>query len=71
MTSTTLLRREASSLQLVARDETRPTGRNRRILVPRYGGPDAMTVIEEPLPEPGHDQEAAGWTQRVCRGKPQ
>lgn len=27
--------------------------RNRRIIVPRYGGPDVMTVIEEPLPEPG------------------
>ena len=26
---------------------------NRRIVVPRYGGPDVMTVIEEPLPEPG------------------
>ena len=53
MTSTTLLRNEPSSLELVASDETRPTGCNRRILVPRYGGPDAMTVIEEPLPEPG------------------
>jgi len=40
-------------------DETRqscdpgPTRRNRRIVVPRYGGPDVMSVIEEPLPEPG------------------
>lgn len=29
------------------------TRRNRRIVVPRYGGPEVMTVIEEPLPEPG------------------
>jgi len=29
------------------------TRRNRRIVVPRYGGPDVMSVIEEPLPEPG------------------
>jgi hypothetical protein len=27
--------------------------RNRRVIVPRYGGSDVMTVIEEPLPEPG------------------
>jgi NADPH:quinone reductase len=28
------------------------TRRNRRIIVPRYGAPDVMTVVEEPLPEP-------------------
>jgi NADPH2:quinone reductase len=26
---------------------------NRRILMTRYGGPELMTVVEEPLPEPG------------------
>jgi NADPH:quinone reductase len=27
--------------------------RNRRWVVPRYGGPEAMTLAEEPLPDPG------------------
>lgn len=27
-------------------------GRNRRIVVPRYGGPEVMTIVEEPIPEP-------------------
>jgi NADPH2:quinone reductase len=27
-------------------------GRNRRIVVPRYGGPGVMTLVEEPIPEP-------------------
>src|SRR5215468_9580765 len=27
-------------------------GRNRRIVVLRYGGPEVMTVVEEPIPEP-------------------
>jgi NADPH2:quinone reductase len=27
--------------------------RNRRIVVPRYGGPDVMTIVEEAIPEPG------------------
>jgi NADPH2:quinone reductase len=27
-------------------------GRNRRIVVPRYGGPEVMTLVEEPIPEP-------------------
>jgi NADPH:quinone reductase-like Zn-dependent oxidoreductase len=26
--------------------------RSRRIVVPRYGGPQVMRVIEEPLPKP-------------------
>ena len=33
--------------------DPRATRRNRRIVVRRYGGPEVMTVIEEPLPEPG------------------
>ena len=33
--------------------DARRTRCNRRIIVPRYGGPDVMTVVEEPLPEPG------------------
>ena len=33
--------------------EAVPTiGRNRRIVVPRYGGPEVMTIVEEPIPEP-------------------
>jgi len=43
---------ERSSLDVVAEDGARAIRRNRRILVPRYGGPDVITVIEEPLPEP-------------------
>jgi hypothetical protein len=39
-------------VELVAADNRRATRRNRRILVPQYGGPDVMTVIDEPLPEP-------------------
>jgi NADPH2:quinone reductase len=27
-------------------------GRNRRIVVPGYGGPEALTIVEEPIPEP-------------------
>jgi NADPH:quinone reductase len=30
--------------------------RNRRIVVPRYGGPDVMTIVEEAIPEPGPQQ---------------
>jgi hypothetical protein len=26
--------------------------RNRRIVVPRYGGPEVMTIVEESIPEP-------------------
>src|SRR5262245_4570298 len=53
MISTAPSRDEPSSLDVVAEDSARATRRNRRIIVPRYGGPDVMTVIEEPLPEPG------------------
>lgn len=53
MTSTVLSRNESSSLELVAADDGRVTRRNRRTIVPRYAAPDVMTVIEEPLPEPG------------------
>jgi alcohol dehydrogenase-like protein len=56
MTSTAPLRNERSWLEIVAADGARATRRNRRIIVPRYGGPDVMTVIEEPLPEPGPGQ---------------
>jgi NADPH:quinone reductase len=52
MTSTVLSRNERASVEPVAAYE-RTTRRNRRIIVPRYGAPDVMTVIEEPLPEPG------------------
>jgi NADPH2:quinone reductase len=38
---------------MLAENHARVTRSNRRIVVPRYGGPDVMTVIEEPLPEPG------------------
>lgn len=37
------------------RDST-STRRNRRIVVPRYGGPEVMTVMDEPLPEPGQGE---------------
>ena len=40
-------------LELAAGDEGRATRRNRRIIVPRYGGPEVMTLVKEPLPEPG------------------
>ena len=53
MTSTTPSRDERASLETVVADEGRATRCNRRIIVPRYGGPDVMMVIEEPLPEPG------------------
>ena len=53
MSSTALLPNESSSLELVAQNNARGTRCNRRIIVPRYGGPDVMTVVEEPLPEPG------------------
>ena len=56
MTSTVLSRHERSSLEVVAADDARVTSRNRRIIVPRYGAPGVMTVIEEPLPEPGLGQ---------------
>jgi NADPH2:quinone reductase len=52
MTSTVLSRNEPSSLEVVAADAARATQRNRRIIVPRYGAPGVMTVVEEPLPEP-------------------
>jgi NADPH:quinone reductase len=29
---------------------------NRRIVVPRYGGPEVMKVVEEPIPEPGQGE---------------
>lgn len=53
MTSTAPSRNKRSPLEIVAEDGARATRRNRRIIIPRYGGPDVMTVIEEPLPEPG------------------
>jgi hypothetical protein len=53
MSSTALLSNKSSSLELVAPDDARETRCNRRIIVPRYGGPDVMTVVQEPLPEPG------------------
>ena len=53
MPSTALLSNKSSSLELVAHDDARGTRCNRRIIVPRYGGPDVLTVVEEPLPEPG------------------
>ena len=56
MTSTALLRHERSSLECVSDDDGPATRCNRRIIVPRYGGPDVMTVIQEPLPEPGPEE---------------
>ena len=53
MTSAAVVRNEHASLELVAAGGSPVTHCNRRIIVPRYGGPDVMTVIEEPLPEPG------------------
>lgn len=29
---------------------------NRRVLVPRYGGPEVLQLVEEPIPEPGPGQ---------------
>ena len=53
MISTTPPRNEHASLEIVAANDARARRRNRRIVVRRYGGPDLMTVIEEPLPDPG------------------
>jgi hypothetical protein len=53
MISTTPSRIDHGSREIVIADERRPTRCNRRIMVPRYGGPEVMTVVEEPLPEPG------------------
>ena len=33
-------------------EASRTIQRNRRIVVPRYEGPEVMTVVEEPIPEP-------------------
>ena len=56
MAATALFRTEESSLDLVAADDERIPRRNRRIIVPRYGGPDVLTVVEQPLPEPAEGQ---------------
>jgi NADPH2:quinone reductase len=56
MTSTVLSRNEPLSLEVVVADDARATRRNRRIIVPRYGGPDVLTVLEEPLPEPARGE---------------
>ena len=53
MIATTPSRGERASLETVVADEGRAARCNRRIMVSRYGGPDVMTVVEEPLPEPG------------------
>ena len=53
MISATPSRDERAPLETVAADALRATQCNRRIIVPRYGGPDVMTFVEEPLPEPG------------------
>jgi hypothetical protein len=53
MISTAPSRNEHALLEIVAANDARATRRNRRIIVRRYGGPDLMTVIEEPLPDPG------------------
>ena len=53
MSLMTLMPHESSSLEPAAVDNARGTPCNRRIIVPRYGGPEVMTVVEEPLPEPG------------------
>ena len=45
-------RTERSLLEIMAKDDAHATRRNRRIVLPRYGGPYVMTLIEEPLPEP-------------------
>jgi hypothetical protein len=41
------------------------TPRNRRIVVPPYGGPDVMKVIEEPLPEPGPNRQDESFPRRL------
>jgi NADPH2:quinone reductase len=33
-------------------EAVRTVQRNRRIVMPRYGGPEVMTIVEEPIPEP-------------------
>jgi hypothetical protein len=53
MTPTTSSQHDRASLEMLAENHARLTRSNRRIVVPCYGGPDVMTVIEEPLPEPG------------------
>jgi hypothetical protein len=70
MSSTALLSNKSSLLELVAQDDARGTRCNRRIIVPRYGGPDVMTVVEEPLPEPGSWlSPRRSWAGPVCRAR--
>jgi NADPH:quinone reductase len=46
-------KRQASSrAQGLEGHDDKTIGRNRRIVVPRYGGPEVMTIVEEPIPEP-------------------
>ena len=46
-------KQQASSTALRPKGHDRGAiGRNRRIVVLRYGGPEVMTVVEEPIPEP-------------------
>ena len=46
-------RQQASSrIQVMERHDEPMIGRNRRIVVPRYGGPEVMTIVDEPIPEP-------------------
>jgi NADPH2:quinone reductase len=66
MTLTAASREERSSLEIVGEEDAwyamdhvrsgveavRTIQRNRRIVVPRYGGPEVMTIVEEPIPEP-------------------
>ena len=35
------------------RPEEPAASRNRRVVVPRFGGPEVLAIIEEPIPEPG------------------
>jgi hypothetical protein len=47
MISTTPSRNGRASPEIVVADDEQEIRRNRRIIVPRYDGPDVMTVIEE------------------------
>ena len=56
MSSTALFSNKSSSLELVAQDDARATRCNRRIIVPRYGGPDVMTVSRSHFPSPDRER---------------
>ena len=47
---------EFSTARRPERRDAGMTGHNRRIMVPRFGGPEVMALVEDPIPEPGPGQ---------------